>query len=315
MDFSKFQINIQELMQRNICPPEFKTLPIEEIKQGYLEFLNTKNLAYGTLREYCNAVRYFLLDKGLDNFTMEDINQFLITNVKDKNNYNFKSALSLFLEFIGCFTLKPYLTKIKMPGRQKEFTNIPIETLQKIINAMSSSKYRNIAKFQYVTGCRASEAFTTMIENIDYKSQKNIMIKPIFAKGDNIEDYMVMQRKHEAWLIKVINGRTHGFLFLDDMKFMPLWLRDKESFMHKIKSLISSYDNQLRKAGREYSINRFSSHWFRHLYSTFIFEKTGHNIYMTQKMLRHKDISSTMRYPIINKSEKDEILDIIADSA
>jgi integrase len=306
-----FQIDRNIALSKNICPESFKTKDVSAIMEDYRIFLHTKNLAYNTIEVYPKAIRYFLLDCGLDSWTLSDINRFIVQNVKDKNNYNFKFAMSLFLDYIGCFLLKPFLVKIKMPPRKKKFLSIPVDEVAKIINEMSNKRYKQVAKFQYISGARAIEAWTLVVEGIDYTSHKHILINPFYVKGqDSEQEYLIIPRKYEAWMKAIIGDKKYGFLFLDNINFQILYKSDKTTFFRKIKNIISSYDNQLRFAGRKHGIEKFSSHYFRHLYSTYIFEKTD-NILSFMKMLRHKDIGTTLTYPIFKKTEKDDIIDTI----
>lgn len=308
----------------DISKPVLPTLAdkdIEWLKQDiHNYFVSSTSLSSGSIINYENAIRLFLIESGLD-FSIEDINKWLLKkNNKNRSNYAYAGAVKKLLLYLGKDELNKYVIKVKNKLRKKELPNLSKQQIQQYMNNIYPSYWRHVVKFQYWTGARAREAITPRIENFDFTTSKDIIfIKPTLAKGDRVDEYLILPRKVELWINKVINGRTHGWLFENIMHepilYQLLLSKDKEElilFESKIKSKIKYFNQVLNKAS-EGGLPHISTHWFRHKFSDMI-QNSGQDLHKTMMMLRHKNIETTLRYQSIRKSQKGNIAKDLFDS-
>ena len=271
-------------------------------------------------------LRYFLIDKGYSNNTIEsykrDLLKFLeynkntnINNITNKelknyikylndNNLNEKSisrnisTLKSFYKFliINKYTKENPSDMLYIPKIQKNLPNtLSEDEIEKLlnINLKDNFSYRNKAMLElmYGSGLRVSELINLKLQDVDLNDD----IVRTFGKGSKervvpIGDYAkeYLEKYIYEYRSSMLKKENNEYIFLNNHgKQMT-----RQGFFKIVKNI-----------AKENGINRsFSPHTLRHSFASHLL-KYGADLRTIQELLGHSDISTTQIYTHISNEE------------
>lgn len=265
--------------------------------KNYLEL--NENLSILTKDKYVSCVRKFLLECG-QSLTMKKINEY----VKKKAQQD-KYAIKKFFISIDKQHIADKLVTPRKKNRERDYKYIPKEKINRLVNFLTG-KYKYMAFFQYKTGCRVHEVLTLRIEYFDFDKDDQVIHIDIgggksLTKGNKKRTIMLYKGKnkeYERLVRRLFRGRTFGYLFLNEgaefLKGKPL--------VNVVENQRRYYNIALGKAGKYFSIERFSSHYFRHLFAD-EFRKKNKDITYLKDVLGHSKLDTTLTYVSITHDQ------------
>lgn len=285
---------------------------ISEVLGKYEDYLNISTSAsFRTVKKYVGVIRRFLLTTNMEKININDINQFLYDNTKNKRCNYYKYAFKHFLVCLGRKDLIDKLATMSKKPRKKVFKFIPKETMQKVINSLPGI-YQKLAFLQLKTGARVTEIMTLRAENFDFNiDDRMIYIKVGVNKSlskRNKEKNLYLPKKYEHLILRWLNCRTFGYVFLPhDYETMS------EEVLHtKLDSLRREYDRKLAEAGKWYHIDGLSSHYLRHLFADYFLKAGGDPVYLN-KAFNHSKMETTMEYVSIEDQMVKKTIEAMED--
>jgi len=257
---------------------------------------------------YKRIIKNFLLYVTKKNrslsFNIDDVNQFInIKTTGSKRGFNTKYALKCFLISIGkndwIYKLKP----LKNKPRKKEFPYFDRIVMHKIIKGLKNP-YNGIALIQSKTGARFTEAATIKIQDIFFNLHEKFIYIQIgeYAKGMK-KRRLIMNKKYEAHLRRLMGNNRFGFLFLDN-KYDSM---NQEVISKKCELMLKYYNRDLNKIGEMQNIVGLSSHYIRHHYADTFLLQPGANIDKLKFLLGHSKIDTTKDY--VSKDIQDKYVE------
>jgi len=180
---------------------------------------------------------------------------------------------------------------VKLLNRLKEFWKYEYVRDQRYIY-----KVHVIAELMYSTGLRISEVAELREEDIDF--EKNIII---VRRGKNSKERKAYLNEYASKVLKI-------FIQIKDV------INFKDRHMDKIfgvkdgDMLCGFVNNYLKRIGKEYGLESFKSHSFRHSLGFHLLRR-GCDIRYIQLILGHDDLKSTMIYTKVDKKDLRSELD------
>lgn len=116
-----------------------------------------------------------------------------------------------------------------------------------------------------------------------------------------------ISKKYEP-MVKTWIKRPYGFIFLDGKCES---MTEGELITH-VSTKIRYYNHELEIAGKIFDVDRFSSHYLRHLFSDYFLNAGGDPVYL-QKALGHAKIETTMQYISVSDKMVDKTIMAMED--
>lgn len=238
-----------------------------------------------TIKQYLRALNKFVFQtqKSLKDVTANDIRVYLAYKmtggVKGRGIENERYYLSAFFRWAEneeIITKNPVrqVEKIKLPKMRKEaFTDLECEKLR---GACKTLKEKAIVELLFSTACRVSELANIKTEDIDWD---RIIVK---GKGNKYAPvYLDSRAKYIVNAYIASRTDSNPYLIVGRSDNRPMSVR-------AIEALIT------RVAGRA-GVENAHPHRFRRTTATQA-RRRGMGLDMVSKMLRHENVSTTMRY-------------------
>lgn len=221
--------------------------------------------------------------KSPDKITHEEVQDFLVMlQVDEKLSFSTCNQIRSAIVFFFRYVLNDKRLDADLPKRKTEKKLPEIlsqEEVFSILDAVADIRYRLILELIYSAGLRGNEAVNLKVSHID---SKRMIIRIVQAKGHKDRNVglskTVLNSLREYWRIY----KPTDYLFPSDCTGKPL---------HK-STVLKHFSKSKKKAG---ITKKGGLHMLRHSYATHMLE-AGYDIRTIQKLLGHKDISTTMRY-------------------
>ncbi|MHB1661125.1 MAG: tyrosine-type recombinase/integrase [bacterium] len=166
------------------------------------------------------------------------------------------------------------------------------EDIRKLIGSATNKLTRDLISFLIYTGCRKGEALSLKWDDVDLKNGF-ISIKGTKTKYDR---YIPVSKTLEAVLKGIEKNSDSPYVFNNSGR--------------KIVDFKHSFKTACRNAG----LKNLRIHDLRHVFgSKMVNDKT--DIYVTSKLLGHKDIKMTMRYAHFNPETLKKAVEEVWDDA
>lgn len=268
---------------------------IEKFKQWLRE---TTNLAETSILLYGRVLnKYFSENK--ENINIEEVNRFISDSFRKHNSFYFKFVFKYYFDYINKPDLYKQLIKIKVRPRKKLGKYLPDLTIKKLIEAMRTPKYKDIAILQYSTGARAREIITLTEQNIDINYSEKVIKVRFYGKGGK-EGISFISKEMMPIFTKYLRNKK-GYIFLQRDIESP---EDLEREVHRERTY---YYISLNNAARSIGIDSFGTHDFRRNVAEQVRKKCK-DPYIVKKVLRHSDIRTTLRYFEENPEEIEGVI-------
>lgn len=260
--------------------------------QNWLE--DNTALSVSSMKNYFYVIRRLLERSDSETPSVEDMNRFIFEYERNEiyNVLVVRSALKKFCVFIKSPELAEQLkrTRWKSNSHKKPFSNISIEDIRKLQSYFPHGKCRDIFLIQTHTGCREHEAFFIEAKNVQY--QENGALIHVIKKGGGNMTYFFPGKALALKIFtnKAYEGKRYPFL---DTYFQQMERMDLMAYAYP--SLSQMYYRAWKKACGNAGLQRYASHDARRAVGRAIHTATG-DIYLVQKALGHKDVSTTVRY-------------------
>ena len=258
-------------------PHDFEVLANipRDILKSFYDYLNEyTSLGERTNRKYIITIKKLLRKKK--SLMFSDIVRFLV-----KRHHRFyRAAVIHFLKFVGKEELIYKLPKMKI--NETADRQIPsIEEIKKVIESLKGEK-QMIAKFLLYTGCRCHEAFLVKVKDIDWESG----YVTLMTKGGKPRSILLPDKFLNELRDFVINRKG----LLDDENLF------KSHSNARIETKVKKFYEELNDKAAKVIGKKIGTHDFRRVYAVYVYKNTGKDPLLLQKLLRHKDIKTTMRY-------------------
>ncbi len=218
-----------------------------------------------------------------------------------RNLYNYLKSINLVCS-------NPFLSIRLLKKENKLLRNIPNEEkLVKLLNKLKEFwKFKSlqkpiykthvIAELMYSTGLRISEVAELRIEDIDF--EKSIVV---VRNGKNGKERKAYLNEYAGKVLKI---------FIEMKSVINLESKDSSKlFGVKDGDGLSQYvNNYLKKVGKEFCLDNFTSHNFRHSLGFHLLRR-GCDMRYIQLILGHDDLKSTMLYTKVDKTDLKSELD------
>ena len=229
----------------------------------------------------------------LDELTPQTINDYILIRKKQVKNatinkdLSFISAMLNKLDLLGYDTprIKPQRFKLKIPAENVKYFD-DMATLKKIINA-ADDYFKPIIYTAIYTGMRRGNLLNFKWEEIDFKNNLiTIKVKDKTVEGGRIVSIPLIPKLKR---ILQKQPKINDYVFNLDGK--P----------------IRGYSKVWRRACEKAGVPYQNFHTIRHTAATWILKETG-NLKLTQQILGHKDIKTTMKYAHVLAEDKMDAL-------
>lgn len=233
------------------------------------------------------------LPKYLDELTPQVLNEYILTRKKQVKNATinkdlaFISAMLNKLDLLGYDTprIKPQRFKLKIPAENVKYFD-DMQTMEKIIRA-ADDYFKPVIWTAIYTGMRRGNLLKLKWQEIDFKNNLiTIKVKDKTVDGGRIVSIPLITK-----LKKIIQELPQINEYVFNYEGKP------------IKGYAKVWRRACEKAGVKYQ----NFHTIRHTAATWILKETG-NLKLTQQILGHKDIKTTMKYAHVLTDEKMEAM-------
>lgn len=240
------------------------------------------------------VIKHFGKDREIDTITPAEVSEFFNKLAKKKSGYainkirkNVNACWKHSITFIDGFpqTRCPFEAVPKMAEVRTERYVPPKEDYEKVLKIVKGQDFVMLKTF-YLTGARRNEIYSLRWSDIDF-DQKRIRLWTKKRKGGNKEfDLIPMFTELKELLLdwKDKQPIKSDFVFVNDVPQSKGYgepYKDRIRFMHKICE--------------EAEVTFFGYHSIRHLTATMLYH-AGHPISVIQRILRHKNPNTTVRY-------------------
>jgi integrase/recombinase XerD len=288
LDYSGLKVK-QNQENYNSTPTDKKEGAIEVGKvlpEGYLEKLQQKRYSENTIKTYIHYFMEFIAyfdQRGIENLTKEDINQYLLKLIKERNISSSQqnqriNAIKFYYEKVIGRNREYY--EIERPRREHKLPDVlSKKEVGAMIRATENLKHKCLIALIYSCGLRRSEAINLKLGDID---SKRMMIKICGSKGK--KDRYVQLSPYLLVILKeyYINFRPVNYLF-EGQNQKPNY--SGESIVRVIK-----------EAAKRAKINkRVYPHILRHSFATHHLEQ-GTDLRIIQELLGHESSKTTEIY-------------------
>ncbi len=257
---------------------------------------NNPQLMYSSVRVYLKLIIELTNKYGIDP-TVEQLNEFIAYKCQKRQASVVQAALRYYIKFRWRNWPKIYTELVKAKARpvakKKNFLTKAQST--DIINSMSNSEHKLIAKIQYFTGARASEVISIKKSNMVHeKEYKRIRIN-IVGKGDKVNPIYLTDNLMIDLQLLLIRKGVYLFLKLEDVELSDEDLRRKTETYYK------RYYDSVKQAAKNCDLNISTHDWRRSFAQALIDMKDDEgkelfNIYDVKRALRHERFETTERY-------------------
>lgn len=296
--FFKNKINSQEPLIENVKQKKdiVSKKDKREIPKEYLEKLKLKRYSENTIKTYIWLFSEFInfyYDKDLNLITKEDIKEFQLFLVSEKN-------ISESYQNQSINAIKFYYEKVKnLPKttyelvRPKKSRKLPIvlseEEIQLLLKSTDNIKHKCILYVIYSAGLRISEVVNLQIKDIDSK-RMILNIRDAKGKKDRIsllsEKLLLLLRQYYK------EYKPSKWIFES---------YDKDQYS------VRSIDKIIKKSAKNAGIiKNISAHILRHSFATHLLER-GTDIRYIQKLLGHESTRTTEIYTHVTKKGFEKI--------
>lgn len=246
-----------------------------DILKLFYDYLNEyTSLGERTKRKYVITIKKLL--RRRKSLMFSDIIKFLVK----RHQKFYRSAVIHFLKFLNKEELVNKLPRMKI----KEPSERQIPTIDEIKKVIDSLKGENqmIAKFLLYTGCRCHEAFLVKAKDIDWQSGFVMLT----TKGGKPRSVLLPDKFLKELYNFVINEKG---LLADEYIF-------KTHSTGRIESKVKKFYEYLNEKAIKIIGKKIGTHDFRRVYAVYVYRHAGKDPLLLQKLLRHKDIKTTMKY-------------------
>lgn len=257
---------------------------LEEMKQNYLNYVNF-NLRKGSYNFYKIHLNY-LIKYFNDNriFDSDEIDSLSINNYisfarsKDNKNSTINKRILCLKNMFKFNKIKnvDLLEISKFREEKNTFSVLTNNEINKLIDYLNSSLLKNQNKLLIYllidTGARISEILNIKISNINYS---------------NNTIYLDVTKTHNSRYVPYTEATK---------VLLKKYIEENDFKNNKLFDLsISGVESLFRRIKDRLNLNKFHPHMLRHTLATKL-HKNGVSIMIVQKIMGHKNISTTERY-------------------
>jgi len=266
-----------------------------EYLDSFRKILTIRNYAKSSISNYLNQVYLFLSHYNVDakQITLPQIKEYFYY-CSDKKKYSVSSmkhsifAIKLFYDTV--FNKKYDFTfAYKFRNEYKLPNVLSSDDVRKILDVTQNLKHKAILMTIYSAGLRLSELIELKVSDID---SKRGLIKIRQSKG-NKDRYVMLSEK----LLDTLRD------YYSQYKPKSSLFEGQNKEKYSPRSVQQVFKSALEKAGVKKDA---SVHTLRHSFATHLLEK-GTDIRYIQKLLGHKNISTTQIYTHITKDAFDKL--------
>lgn len=272
----------------------------------FLEYLSTTFKSKNTIKNYYLDIKFFLKDLRNNDINMIDheyLSKWLEEQkINNRSNVSINRSISAVKSFFKFLEIKfnisnSSILNLKLLRTSKNLPkNIRENDLEKIATFLKNRKNKKewennrdylIFKLIFITGMRISEALSLKLQ--DFLNEDEL----VMIKGKGLKERMVpISKLIKDQIIKLYYNEYPLFLNkTDHMVFLNT----------KGKKITPRHFQRTIKYAREKigSWENFTPHSIRHSCATYLLEKNI-NIKKIQKLLGHKNLSTTQIYTKVN---------------
>lgn len=277
-------------------PKIIKKEKLIECPKEYLEKLKLKRYSENTIKTYSWLFTEFINfypDKDIDLITDEDIKNFQLYLVEEKNiseSYQNQSINSIKFYYEQVKKLPKTTYELIRPKKSRKLPSVlSEEEIQLLLKSTDNLKHKSILYLIYSAGLRISEVINLTIKDIDSK-RMILNIRNAKGKKDRVsllsEKLLILLREYYK-------------------EYKPVkWVF--ESYNNSQYST-RSIDKIIKKSAKNAGIiKNISAHILRHSFATHLLER-GTDIKYIQKLLGHDSIRTTEIYTHITKKGFEKI--------
>lgn len=261
--------------------------------EKYKDFLNLKGYGKNTIGVYYNYTKLFInsFNKPALHLTIKDCENFIYNfpfSSKSQQNQIYSALKSFYRELLGIdLTNKIFFTR---PKKDYKLPNIILEELIKnTLPNIKNPKHRAILSLAYSLGLRRGDIQNLKIKNIDSQSMQ---IKIVEGKG-----------RKDAYLPLTKNILIILRQYCKEYNITNL---NKENYLFEGQNKNKYSGTSLNSIVKKYFGKEYHFHNIRHSTATHLLNKSV-DISFIQKLLRHKDIKTTMIYLKISTQDLNKL--------
>jgi len=289
---------------------------------------NATSYSNKTIFFYLKIARLFLKTNP-DIYNIADYNDFLIKNVakKERRCSNYYYAIKKFIQLMveDVPTRNKLIKQLIKPQIRDPKTLINKVRLSKskrleVLLNLSSLRHQIMALIQFHTGMRIGDVINIQVGNIkeeDYEIIENGAVKHVkclrittISKGDKHTTKYIFDKDTITYLKEYIDNFDEVY---NEKKSLP-FRRMKPWESYYFLKLVYKVDDRKLENTKDYTYekyridlkfalnasnvdySRFSSHDFRRCFADEVYENYDKDIILTQKMLGHSRVETTVRY-------------------
>lgn len=257
---------------------------LEEMKQNYLNYVNF-NLRKGSYNFYKihlnRLIKYFNDNQIFDSDEIDSLsinNYISFARSKDNKNSTINKRILCLKNMFKFNKIKnvDLLEISKFREEKNTFSVLTNNEINKLIDYLNSSLLKNQNKLLIYllidTGARISEILNIKISNINYS---------------NNTIYLDVTKTHNSRYVPYTEATK---------VLLKKYIEENDFKNNKLFDLsISGVESLFRRIKDRLNLNKFHPHMLRHTLATKL-HKNGVSIMIVQKIMGHKNISTTERY-------------------
>ena len=252
-----------------------------------------RNRKEGTLITYKHYIKIFLdwSGKNPEDVTLEDARDFIYElRVDKKMSTQYCNGINAALKFFYRHVLhKPWNQDVvpRMTNDLKLPEVMPLESIEKMIDATTEIRNKAIISFLYSSGLRVGELCRLAPGDI-YMSTMQVHIRG----GKNHWDHWTLLSQHS---LDLLTEYWRSYPFQREYLFVALQAPHKPLKKSGVEAMV-------KKIGRLVGISNAHPHTLRHSFASHMVEQ-GVSLENIQAMMGHRDADSTHKYiHVSNKS-------------
>jgi site-specific recombinase XerD len=276
-----------------------------ELRDKMVRDMQLRNMAPRTQESYVRVVNELVNHYGKSplKITAQEIEDYILYLRQERElSWNTCNVAICGIKFFFNVTLKAQVPGLQMPEK-KSIKRLPVvysrEEVKRILYAHENVKHRVMLMVTYSGGLRASETSNLKITDID---SDRMLIRVNQGKGNKDRFTLLSQTCLSELKYYYRDYRPSTYLFPSSQPDNPIAPGTLNNIFRKAKKKVG-----IRKEG--------GAHGLRHSFATHLLE-SGYDIQSIQRLLGHKDISTTSIY--LHVARKPETiqspLDIIAST-